>query len=249
MAKLHELLAVEGDLQGTVKKLSLETQKTFSKSEMFLGTHRKLVMFDASQQDSVVADDYREMVTTVPAKLDYLSKSMTKYFDAVLQKEKTNQSAVADLVVDGETIATGLPATFLLGMESRLKELRQVLEVAPTLAPGLAWIDDVTAGKGVYRVQNPDEKLKTAKTFMHKVLYEATDRHPAQIEKWEEQVAVGKYITNISSGMLSPSDKSELLGRLDTMIQSVKKARMKANMTDVVPAEIGKQMFKYILGK
>lgn len=249
MAKLHELLAVEGDLQGIAKKLSAETQKTFNKSEMFMGTHRKLQMFDDSQQANVVADEFREMVTTVPAKLEYLSKAMIKYFDAVLQKEKTNQTAVADLVVDGETIATAVPATFLLGMESRLKELRAVLEVAPTLAPGLAWVEDVTAGKGVYRVQNADEKLKTAKTFMHKVLYEATDRHPAQIEKWEEQVAVGKYITNIQSGMLSPADKSDLLGRLDTMIQSVKKARMKANMTDVVQAEIGKQMFKYILGK
>ena len=42
MGKLHELLAVEGDLQGTVKKLSAETMRTFSKSEGFLGQHRRL---------------------------------------------------------------------------------------------------------------------------------------------------------------------------------------------------------------
>jgi hypothetical protein len=249
MGKMHELLAVEGDLQGTVKKLSAETMRTFSKSEGFLGQHRTLQMFDASQQEKVVADEYREMTTTVPAKLDYLSKAIVKYFDAVLQKEATNQVAVADLVVDGTIMATGVPATFLLGMESRLKEFRNVLEVIPTLAPGIAWVKDETAGKGVYRIQNADEKLKTAKTFMHKVLYEATDRHPAQIEKWEEQVAVGKYVTTVQSGMCSPAEKSELLGRTDILIQAVKKARMKANMTEVVERKVGDKMFNFILGK
>ena len=249
MGKLHELLAVEGDLKGTVQKLSAETQKTFGKSDMFRGAHRKLQMFDASQQGNVVADEYHEMVTTVPAKLDYLSDAMVKYFDALLQKEKTNQQATAVLQVEGTVIGTGLPATFLLGMESRLKEFRQVVEVAPTLAPGVAWEKDETIGKGVYRVKTPDEKLKTANTFMHKVLYDATDRHPAQIEKWEEQVAVGKYITNVSSGMLSPADKSAVLGRLDAMIQGVKKARMQANMTEASEDQVGQAMMNYILGK
>jgi hypothetical protein len=249
MGKLHELLAVEGDLQGTAKKLAAETQRTFGKHEAFLSQHRHLKMFDASQQDSVVSDEYREMVTTVPAKLEYLSEAYVKYFDAVLQKEATNQTATADLVVDGTVIASNVPATFLLGMEARLKELRQVFEAAPTLAPGVAWEKDETAGKGVYRVKNADEKMKTAKTFMFKVLYAATDKHPAQIEKWEEQVAVGKYITNVSSGMMSPADKSAHLGRLDNLIQATKKARMQANMTEVVERTVGTQMFNYIFGK
>jgi hypothetical protein len=81
---------------------------------------------------------------------------------------------------------------------------------------------------------------------MHKVLYEATDKHPAQIEKWEEQVAVGKYVTNVQCGMLSPADKSTLLGRCDRLIQAVKKARMKANMVDVVDQSIGKEIFSFV---
>lgn len=248
MSKLHELLAVEGDLQGIAKKLMAETIKTFGKGEHFLGAHRRLEMFDAGAQDKVVADEYKEMVTTVPDKLDYLSTALVRYFDAVLQKERTNQTAVADLVVDGQTLAASVPATFLLGMESRLRELRQVFEAAPTLAPGIAWEKDETLGKGVYRARNDDEKLKTAKTFQHKVLYEATDKHPAQIEKWEEQLPVGKYITSSTCGMFSPADKSAALGRLDNLIQAVKKARMKANMVDVVTDEIGTKLFGYILG-
>lgn len=248
MGKLHELLAVEGDLQGTAKKLIAEGIKTFGKPEHFIGQHRRLEMFDQSLQDQVVADEFKEMVTTVPAKLDYLSDGLGRYYDALLQKEMTNQLATADLVVDGTTIATAVPATFLLGMESRLKEFRAVIEAAPTLAPGIAWEKDETLGKGVYRAKNDDEKLKTAKTFMHKVLYEATDKHPAQIEKWEEQAPVGKYITKTTSGMFSPADKSAVLGRLDKLIQAVKKARMKANMVDAVDATIGNKLFDFILG-
>jgi asparagine synthetase B (glutamine-hydrolysing) len=248
MGKLHELLAVEGDLQGTSKKLIEETIKTFSKPDHFIGQHRHLQMFDAAQQGQVVADEYKEMVTTVPAKLSYLSEAVAKYYDAIYQKELTNQKAVADLVVDGTVIATSVPATFLLGMESRLRELRQVVEAAPTLQPGIAWEKDETQGKGVYRMKNADEKMKTAKTFMHKVLYEATDKHAAQIEKWEEQVPVGKYVTNITCGMYSPADKSATLARVDKLIQAVKKARMQANMVETVDREIGNTLLTYILG-
>lgn len=248
MSKLHELLAVEGDLAGIAKKLTDETVSTFKKPDHFIGQHRHLDMFDAAEQSKVVADEYKEMVTTVVDKLDYFSKAMINYFDAVLQKETTNQNAAADLVVDNITIAKDVPATFLLGMESKLKELRTVFESAPTLAPGIAWEKDETQGRGVYRMKNADEKVKTAKSFMHKVLYDATDKHPAQIEKWEEQVPVGKYITNTTCGMLSPAEKSIYLGRIDKLIQSVKKARMQANTAEVVSCSCGDAMFKYIFG-
>lgn len=248
MGKLHELLAVEGDLSGIAKTIIEETSHVFKKSELFTGSHRKLQMFDAAEQERVVADEYREQVTTVPAKLSYLAGKVAPFYDAVLQKEKTNQAAVADLEVDGITLGTNIPATFLLGMESKLKDLRAVYVAIPTLAPGIAWEKDQTLDNS-YRMKVPDEKLKTAKTFMYKVLYEATDKHPAQIEKWEEQAAVGKYVTNVTSGMLSPAEKSALLGRLDKLIQAVKKARVQANMVEVVPESIGDKLFRYLHGE
>jgi hypothetical protein len=248
MGKLHELLAVEGDLAGTAKKLTEEAIRTFGKPNHFLSSHQHIAMFDAAKQDQVIADIHQKMDTTVTEKLDYLAEAVAKYFDAVLQKEMTNQTAVADLKIGSVTIGNKIPATYLLGMENKLKELRQVYEAIPTLAPGIHWELDETLGKGVYRMKHSDEKLKTAKTFMHKVLYEATKEHKAEIEKWEEQIPVGKIITNVTSGMLSPAEKSAILGRLDQMIQAVKKARCKANMAEVVEESIGARMFQYIHG-
>jgi len=82
--------------------------------------------------------EQKEMTTTVHDKLEYMFGSVAEWLDAVLQKERTNQEARADIILpDGSALATDIPATFLLGMESKLKELREVFLATPTLQPGI----------------------------------------------------------------------------------------------------------------
>ena len=51
MAKLHEILAVEGDLEATAKKIINEAINTFSKkADHFIEAHRSLKMFDEERQ-------------------------------------------------------------------------------------------------------------------------------------------------------------------------------------------------------
>jgi len=244
--KLHELLAVEGDLEGTFKRIVEEAIHTLSgKPDHFRAIQKKLEMFDAAKSQENL-EERKEMVTTVLDKLDYVAEHSIRYFDAVLQKELTNQNAEADLIVDGVTIATSVPATFLLGMETKLKRVREIYEAAPTLDPGIKWDETPTLGNGVYSASYPDIKLKTAKTFQHKILVAPTDKHPAQIEKWEEQIPVGKYTTTTQSSMLSPAKKSEFIGRVDKLIQACKQARQRANCQTVVGGDIGKKLFDFI---
>jgi len=248
MPKLHELLAVEGDLEGTYKKVLEEAKVTFSKKPAhFFGRHKKLEMFDENAPEA--PDEFQEMGTTVHDNLVYVADHIIRYFDAVLQKEKTNQAATGDIIVDGVVIAEGLPATFLLGLETRLKMIRAMYEATPTLPPGLKWLPDPNRGEHVFVMANPEEKFKTAKTFKHKVLYDATDKHPAQIEKWEEVENVGKYSTETWSGMISVAEKSILLGRIDKLIRAVKKGRQRANTQEVVEMNVGKKFFDFIHAK
>jgi len=249
MSKLFELLAVEPDLQGTYKKILEEAKGTFAKKEgLFTGSIRKLELFDANAQEPPV--ERQELTTTVSDKLDYMFDSVVKYFDALLQKEEANQRALADLKVGDLVFGERLPATYLLGLETKLKELRQVFDEIPTLAPGISWEKDETIGKHVYKTRYPEEKFKTAKVFRHQVLYDATDKHPAQIEKWEDTENIGKYVTTKWSGMISPSEKSDMLSRLDILIRQVKKARQQANTGEVnTTLEIGEKIANYILGK
>lgn len=248
MGKLHELLAVEGDLDGTVKKVVAEGAVTFSKKpDHFLGsvrTYEPLV-----EGDPGLPSESKEMVTTVTEKLAYVFGHVSRHLDAVFQKEVTNQEACQDLVVDGKMIIGGAPATFLLGLESKIKLWRGMVDQIPTLPPGIKWVKDSTRGPDVYVTEKPEEKNRTQKTFKHKVLYEATKEHKAQIEKWEEQEVVGTYRKTVWCGMLSPADKSKLLGRFDTLLREAKKARMRANNVDAHEGTTAGNIVSYLLGE
>ena len=250
MAKLHELLAVEGDLETTAKKIWTEASVTFSKKAgLFNGSIRRFEPFDENDKTEY-PEERTKLESTVKEKLDYVAESTIRYFDAMLQKERTNQDAKADLIVDGVVIGKDLPATFLLGLETRLKNMRQIFEAIPTLAPGIQWEIDPQERPHVYKRVHPDEKFKTQKTFQSRVLYDAVVKDgvglPAQIEKWEETENVGKYITDQWSGMISSAEKSNLLTKLDKLIREVKKARQRANMAEVHKINIGKEIFNYI---
>lgn len=250
MGKLHEILAVESDQSNIYRKLSEETITTFSKKpDHFKGFKKRLEMFnEADAKLAEASDEQKEIVTTVHAKLDYFNETAIRYLDVVLQKEATNQLAKADIEVDGAKIAIDVPATFLLGLEDKLAKIREVYAAAPTIDPGVKWDLDANLGEHVYRQAVPEKKHKTAKQFKHQILVQPTDKHPAQVEKWEEQVPVGQYIQENFSGMISPAEKSALLGRIDKLIMAVKQARQRANTQEVVKATVGKELLNFIMG-
>jgi hypothetical protein len=251
--KLHELLAALGDAEARSTLVQKEANDTFTKkASLFIGADKTLKMFDEKDAHLEAANaQHKELTTTVSAKLDYIKKDIARWWDAFLQKESTNQNAKADLVVAGEVIASDLPAAFFLGMEKELKALRKVYEAIPTLQPGIRWERDENLSaqdnsKGVYRNMTPSKNLKTKQTMAHKVLVPATDHHPAQIEKWSEQVPIGEFTEEVYSGMITPAEKSQMLQRLSALIIAMKKARMRANNTEVTKSAIGKKLFKFI---
>lgn len=246
MSKLHELLAVEGDLAGTYQKIMAETKVNFTKhADRYFGQHTRVEMFDENAPQE--ADVHKEMDDTVLSKLDYTADHIIRYLDVVLQKETTNQFAVSDLVVDGVTIGTSIPATFLLGLESKLKKIRDdVYASIPTLQPGVKWEADETTGKGVFKRTFPDEKFRTKKVLKNHVKAKPTDKHSEQVEIYTEDVKIARIITDTWCGMISPAQKSAVLARIDKLIRAVKKARQQANSTEVVKVTIGKEIFNYI---
>lgn len=248
-AKLHEILAVEGDLQGTAKKIEEETVVTFTKKpDHFLESATRIEYFNADDA-GLNTQESKAMVTTVFDKLEYTSNALARYFDAYYVKEKTNQTAVADVLVDGKAVFTGVPATVLLGMETKLKELRGVYDKAPTLQPGPFWEEDKTKQKGVYRSRDAEKRFVTKKTIRPIVLIAPTKEHPAQVEKVMEDLPVASKTVDNWSGMLSPLDKSKLLDNIDKLIRAVKAARQRANTVEVAPScDFGKNIFKIIHG-
>lgn len=246
MTRLHEILAVEGGYEATYRKILAEKQETFTKrADHFIGSHAALEMFDDTKAGQNV-ETHKEMVTTVPQTLRYVAEISAPYYDTILTKDAANQRAVADIEVDGVTIVSAVPVTTLLGLESKLTALRNVYDAIPTLAPGRKWERDETRGQDVWLDIHPAVRLRTQKTPMHKVLVEPTNHHPAQVEKWFEDVPVGRTIETVESGMLSPHEKSLLLGRVDTLLAAVKKARQRANSIEIEQLRMGRALFQYI---
>jgi len=246
--EMHELLAVEGDLQGQFQSIVSETTQTFNKrTEHFRGHHKTLKMKDEGRAfEEQAAEEDKKLESTVDEKLDYTKETVIRFFDAFLQKECTNQVAKADLEVDGRIILTDVPATALLGFENKLKGVRLYYQAIPTLPPGTHWVPDETQRPGVFKAETPEVREKTEKDIEHKVVVAATEHHPAQIAERSITQTVGIFTTDKWCGMLTPGKKSELLGRLDKLIQACKRARQRANSTEVVHRTIGKEMFDYI---
>jgi len=243
--KLHEILAVEGDVAGANKTILAETFNTFAKKgELFNGFVRTLQMLQDGAPEAPT--EYKEVDTTVDKRLDYQKDFVTRYLDVVLQKESTNQNAKADIEVDGVVLAKDVPATFLLGLESKLKQLRDVYSAIPTLPPGIKWIPDTTKEEGIFMSEKPEEQFKTEKVIVPQILYEATKEHPAQVDKIVESKNVGKYSKTLWTGTISSAKKSALLGKIDKLSRAVKKARQRANTEVVVKRTIGKELFDYI---
>ncbi len=251
MSRLHEVLAVDSDLAETAKKIATEALVTFTKkADHFFGMTKRLEMFDESRkQEEEGAKESKELVSTVQEKLDYVAGHIIRHLDCLAQKETTNQIAHADVEIgDGHKLLDEVPATLLLSLENKLALFRKVYEGIPTLAPGLEWVEDPTQREGIYKSNKDVIRHKTEQTFKSQILVKPTKEHPAQIEKWTEQVPIGNFITTQWTGMVSPARKSELLGRIDNLLRAIKQARMRANSTEVVKKSIGKVIFDYIHG-
>lgn len=249
MALLHELLAVEKDAKDVFTKILDETLKTFKqKSTHFLESRKDYNPLHDDDKDRP-DEEFVPMVTTVPDKLNYAQKSFIRLMDIEIQKEKANQQACADVIVelpDGNvvTLLEKAPVTFLVQMESVLERIRNLYQNIPTLDPAKEWtVDEVR--ENVYK-SNPIERIRTKK--IPKVIEKspATDKFPAQTEIVYSDEPVGTWTQTFASGGLSPKQKSQVLARLDSLIVGIKIARAKANAQEIKKAKIGQKFFNYI---
>jgi hypothetical protein len=249
MGKLHELLAVEKDVKDVFSKILDETAKTFNqRSSHFLETRKSYHPYNAEDKD-LPDEEHTPMVTTVLDKLAYAQGSIIRFIDIELQKERANQAAKADVMVElpdgtSKTILADAPVTFLVQMESALERIRKVYDEIPTLDPSKTWSKDETK-TDVWKAE-VEKRVRTKKIPKVIVKYDATKEHPAQTDIVNVDAAVGEWTHSSSSGALSPRQKSQILDRIDRLITGVKIARARANSQDVESAKVGRIFFNFL---
>jgi hypothetical protein len=242
-SSLHMILAVEPDLKGASEKIIAETINTFTKkSNHFEARHKSYRPKD--EDGDTFAPESQEMVTTVPKKLEHTQEIVARYIDAVAQKELTNTEASAVLELDGVPLVdVPLPATMLLALEGKLKQLREVYNSIPTLDPAETWKWDEQTK--TYEAESKDS-YKTKKVYRNHVKSPATDKHPAQVETYTEDERIGTWTTKRWSGTVTPAEKAAVIARLDKLTQAVKQARQRANDAEIKKIELGNVLFNYI---
>lgn len=245
MTKLHELLITEGDLEGQATSDLNQAAGLFENgSGKFLG---QMTVYRSMKEVLPQAErppEVTRVATSVKEQLEIVAKSLCKWIDKALTKELTNQSTSATLSFGQFKIE--LPATALLNLENKLLKLRAVYKKIPTNDETFSWrwVDDI----GLFE-SDPDVRQITEKVFDSFTKAEATPEHPEQTEVYTKDILTGhKTITN-QSGMLTPKDKRARLERLQTLIETVKQARCRANNIEVDSVALGNQIFTFINGE
>lgn len=249
MAQLHEILAVDKDREHQAKQIINETIRVWKKPDSFFATQKWLEMFDEDRQKEAESQgEDTAMTTTVPDRLGYTAEFLINYLDVLMQKESTNQKAMADIVLeDGTVIAEKVPATMLLGLERELARYRQIFATIPTLDSSVEWTEDNDAGEHIFKAVHPAKTQKTEKSLQVISLAEATKHHKEQVTTINKDKVVGQYTTQKWCGMITSAKKAVYLKRLDDLIAAAKQARMRANETEIVKSVIGSKLFDFIL--
>lgn len=241
--KMHDILAVESAVTGNYNRDREETLKVLARPDMFRRTVTSKTFFSEDDQHLNTVDT-NEITTTVEDRLQWYRTSVQDFIDLNLQKDKTNQTAMADLVVDGVVLAKEVPAVTLLMLENRLQDVRKVLVAVPTLESGYEWEHDKLSN--LFKTKEPKVTFSTKKTMKPVVLAPATDKHPAQVKEVFEDVPVAKITVDTYSGMLTSAEKATLLARLDKLLKATKQARVTANDVKAVNDKMGEKIFDWL---
>lgn len=247
MAKLHELLAVDSSLKGQAQKMRLDLQATLEKKRHLFA--KKLVTFTPVTEDGKVETrEQSDLQTTVKKEVEWLTGIIVKAIDSSYAIDTANTVAKADIVLeDGTIVAKEVPATALLQLEKRLKEVSEFIHAIPTLDPAKGFSLDKDTGDGIYKARNV-EKDSTRKVEEFVVVVQPTKEHPAQTAKVTKDIKAGTILEQEWSSLITPSLKADLLTRSETLFRAVTQARSRANdsIVDTKTNKIGESLLGYI---
>jgi hypothetical protein len=240
--KLSQIIAIEKDVKIETEKDVTRIYHQSQAEGRFNGLMRTY------QPNDLEGDPLPDEKTTVQQNaeemLDQTFTKLTRLWDLVLTKDAANQEAVANIEIDGVgVLATDVPVTTLLWLEKQLVDLRTSLGAFPTLDPAKVWEFDNAQGLWVTA---PTEQNRNKKVLRNHVKAEASDKHPAQVETYTDDVAIGKYTTRYLSGAFPTPRKQELIERVNRLLNAVKQAREAGNTQEIVDREMADTMFQYL---
>jgi len=245
MPKLNQVNAILSARKGEAEKAVNEIGKLLQKEQLFAGRERTYRPLDEVNGQKLPPES-QKVQQRADALLAQAGEKWSALWNLVLTQDTGNQSAKADVVVDGRVILPGVPVTTLLFLDKQLAEVESLVGKLPTPDPAEDWTHDPNSGL----LKSPiSESLRTTKEPTVLVKYEATDKHPAQTETYMKDVAAGHWRQVQYSGSVQADRKNAILTRVKKLHDAVKQAREQANLIDVERQKAGEALLGYLFEK
>lgn len=241
MARLNQIIAVEKGVKSRSFQELTDAHQTLQKPALLTGIARTYRPKD--DEGEQLPPESTKVQIRAEEIIQQTAAILTRLFDITATKDWTNGAARADVVVDGQTLLAQVPVTYLLFLEKQLVDLHTFVKKLPTLDAAETWNFDASADCWA---TEPVQTVKTKKIPRNHIKAEATDKHPAQVEIFHEDVVVGYWRTVKFSGALPARRVSELLDRVEKLQQAVKFAREEANNTEAVDQKVGDKVFQFL---
>lgn len=243
MTQLHQLIAVEKTAKSEANAAIDRAYKLVQKPDLFAGIARTYEPL-AEDGQRLPAEAIKVQYRADEFLASELRPAWTRLLDLVATKDEANTAARADVVLDGRVVLSDVPVTYLIWLEKQLTDIRTVVSKLPTLDEAYDWRVDTASGNWV---AGPTQTVKTTKVPRNHVLYPATEQHPAQVQMYTEDTAVGTWTTYKFSGAMPATRQRELLERIGRLLEAVKFAREEANGLEVTDRRVGKALFDFLL--
>ncbi|MEV4555916.1 hypothetical protein AB0K51_02830 [Kitasatospora sp. NPDC049285] len=243
MAKLNQIIAVEKGVKSKSFQELTQAHQDLQKPALLAGISRTYQPKD-EEGEQLPPESTRVQVKAEDV-LRATAATLTRLFDVTATKDWANTEARGDVVVDGRTLVAAAPVTYLLFLEKQLTDLRTFVRKLPVLDAAEAWNHDPSTDAWKTEAVRT---IRTKKVPRNHVKAEATEKHPAQVEVYYEDVAIGYWTTVKFSGALPARRVNELLERVEKLQQAVQYAREEANGAEVDDRRVGDAVFGYLFG-
>lgn len=241
--KLNQIIAVEKGVKSKSLQELTQAHHDVQKPALLAGISRTYQPKD-EEGEQLPPESTRVQVKAEDV-LHEVGDTLTRLFDVTATKDWANRTAAADVVVDGRVLLAQVPVPYLLFLEKQLTDLHTFVRKLPVLDASESWNPDPSTD--CWKT-DPVRTIRTKKVPRNHVKAEATEKHPAQVEVYYEDVPVGYWTTVKFSGALPARRVNELLARVEKLQQAVKFAREEANGADVTDQRVGEAVFGYLFG-
>lgn len=239
-ATLAQMIAVHEGVQSSASRWWKLVAQDLAKEQLLTGHDYTHEAFEGGLQEPPQRQRVRLNTELLLAEA---REKLERLFDVSATRDWANLGARADVVIDGETVLSDVPTTFLLFLEKQLAELLADIRKLPVQDPAQDWRP--STDPGVWRTE-PVKRPTTRKVTDFKVVSPAEGMRPADVREISRNVQSGEWTRVELTSAITSRQSAALQANLTQLAEAVKMARIHANRVDAPDVRAGRAIFDRI---